>query len=71
MADDNGDDDNSNGGGGTSARGFAKMVQDNPDRQRDIAASGGRASPGKFKKGDERTRQAGRKGGSASSRSNA
>ena len=58
------DEDNSSSGR-TSKRGFAAMSQE--DRER-IASAGGRASSGKFKKGDQRTKDAGRKGGRASSR---
>ena len=37
--------------------------------QREIASKGGKASSGSFEKGSERAREAGRKGGSVSTRS--
>jgi len=46
----------------TSQRGFASMDE---NKQREIASKGGKASGGKFKKGDERAREAGRKGAEA------
>lgn len=46
---------------GTSKRGFASM---DPDRQREIASKGGKASGGKFTKGSQRASEAGKKGGS-------
>lgn len=46
----------------TSQRGFASMDE---DKQREIASKGGKASGGKFKKGSERAREAGRKGAEA------
>jgi general stress protein YciG len=45
-----------------SNRGFASM---DAEKQREIASKGGRASGGKFKAGDERTSEAGRKGAAA------
>lgn len=44
----------------TSKRGFASMDQ---DKQREIAAKGGRESGGNFKNDPERAAEAGRKGG--------
>lgn len=54
-------------GKGKSARGFASM---DPERQRAIAAKGGRSqgranNPGNFANNPERAAQAGRKGGKA------
>jgi general stress protein YciG len=46
-------------------RGFAAMSEDQADRIRSL---GGKNSPMKFKRGDERTKAAGRKGGSRSRR---
>jgi uncharacterized protein len=46
---------------GTSKRGFASM---DPDKQREIASKGGKASGGNFKNDREKARAAGRKGGS-------
>lgn len=46
-------------------RGFAAMRKEDADRIRSL---GGMNSPMKFKRGDERTRAAGRKGGSRSRR---
>ena len=46
-------------------RGFAAMPQDVAQR---IRSEGGRNSPMKFKKGDPRTRELGRRGGSRSRR---
>lgn len=43
-----------------SKRGFAAM---DPERQREIAREGGRASGGNFKNDREKAREAGRKGG--------
>ncbi|KAJ5982636.1 hypothetical protein N7451_012736 [Penicillium sp. IBT 35674x] len=40
--------------------GFASM---DPQKQRDVASSGGHASSGSFNPGDERAKEAGRKGG--------
>lgn len=45
-------------------RGFAKMPR---EKVREIARKGGEASPTKFKVGDPRAREAGRKGGLARS----
>ncbi|MBX4188825.1 stress-induced protein [Candidatus Saccharibacteria bacterium] len=55
MADDN-----------KSPRGFAAMSKEQADR---IRSMGGKKSPMKFKKGDSRTKAAGRLGGSRSRRS--
>ena len=49
----------------TSKRGFAAMSQADADRIRSL---GGKNSPMKFKKGDARTKELGRKGGSRSRR---
>ncbi|MFC3073291.1 general stress protein [Shinella pollutisoli] len=46
--------------GDTSKRGFASMDQ---DKQREIAAKGGRESGGNFKNDPEKASEAGRKGG--------
>ena len=46
--------------GNTSKRGFASM---DPDRQRQIASKGGKASGGNFKKDPQRASRAGKKGG--------
>ena len=51
------------GQSGTSHRGFAAM---DPNKQREIASMGGRASSGNFKHDPARASQAGRKGGEAS-----
>ena len=48
----------------TSKRGFASM---DPDKQREIASKGGKASGGQFKAGDERTKRAAKKGGESRS----
>lgn len=48
----------------TSNRGFASMSE---DKQREIASKGGKASGGKFKSGDKRTSEAGRRGAEAQS----
>lgn len=37
-----------------------------PDKQREIASMGGKASSGSFEPGSEKAREAGRKGGKAS-----
>jgi general stress protein YciG len=50
----------------TSPRGFAAMSKEQADRIRSL---GGKKSPMKFKKGDARTKAAGRVGGSRSRRS--
>jgi general stress protein YciG len=50
----------------TSNRGFAAMSKEQADRIRSL---GGKKSPMKFKKGDARTKAAGRLGGSRSRRS--
>ncbi|KAL4919252.1 hypothetical protein BDW62DRAFT_179727 [Aspergillus aurantiobrunneus] len=42
--------------------GFASM---DPDKQHDIASKGGQTSGGSFQPGEERAREAGRKGGKA------
>lgn len=44
----------------SSKRGFASM---SPDKQREIASKGGKASGGNFKNNPERAREAGKKGG--------
>jgi general stress protein YciG len=49
-----------------SPRGFAAMSAEEADRIRSL---GGKKSPMKFKRGDKRTIDAGRKGGSRSRRS--
>ncbi|HEX5448386.1 MAG TPA: hypothetical protein VFW90_04305 [Candidatus Saccharimonadales bacterium] len=49
----------------SSPRGFAAMNSEEADRIRSL---GGKKSPMKFKKGDKRTIEAGRKGGSRSRR---
>ncbi len=48
-----------------SPRGFAAMSTEEADRIRSL---GGKKSPMKFKRGDRRTIEAGRKGGSRSRR---
>ncbi|CAI4213220.1 unnamed protein product [Parascedosporium putredinis] len=53
----------SSGNSGTGKQGFASM---DPDRQREIASMGGKASGGSFEKGSERAREAGAKGGASS-----
>jgi general stress protein YciG len=50
----------------SNPRGFAAMSEQEADRIRSL---GGKKSPMKFKKGDKRTIEAGRKGGSRSRRS--
>ncbi|KAF8469056.1 hypothetical protein BDZ91DRAFT_792829 [Kalaharituber pfeilii] len=55
----------SKGGKASHSGGFASM---DPEKQREIASMGGKASSGSFEKGSERAREAGRKGGSVSSR---
>lgn len=57
--------DSSNDNSGTSNRGFAAMDE---DKQRAIASKGGQASGGNFKNDRQKAREAGRKGGSRSSR---
>lgn len=49
-----------------SNRGFASM---SPEKQREIASMGGKASSGNFKNDPARASKAGKKGGQASSRS--
>ncbi|GEM_PF-2238854 len=49
----------------SSPRGFAAMPKEQADR---IRSMGGKKSPMKFKKGDARTKAAGRLGGSRSRR---
>jgi general stress protein YciG len=44
-----------------SRRGFAAM---DPEKQREIASKGGKASGGNFKNNPQRASEAGRKGGS-------
>ncbi|OZJ06314.1 Conidiation-specific protein 10 [Bifiguratus adelaidae] len=51
----------SKGGQSSAGGGFSSM---DPQKQHDIASKGGKASTGKFEKGSERAREAGRKGGS-------
>jgi len=53
-------------GKGTSSRGFASMDE---NKQREIASKGGKASGGNFKNDRKRASEAGKKGGSNSSRS--
>ncbi|KAJ5771646.1 hypothetical protein N7520_002175 [Penicillium odoratum] len=48
------------GGQSSHHGGFASM---DADKQREIASAGGQASSGSFKPGDERAKEAGRKGG--------
>jgi general stress protein YciG len=48
-------------GNRSSRRGFAAM---DPERQREIASKGGKASGGNFKNNPQRASEAGRKGGS-------
>ena len=50
---------------GSSRRGFASM---DPEKQREIAAKGGRASGGNFANDPQRASEAGRKGGRARAR---
>lgn len=50
---------------GTSSRGFASMDE---KKQRAIASKGGKASGGNFKNNPKRASEAGKKGGSNSSR---
>ena len=52
--------------GNTSKRGFASMDK---NKQREIAAAGGRASGGNFKRDRKRASAAGKKGGENSHRS--
>ncbi|CDH53081.1 predicted protein [Lichtheimia corymbifera JMRC:FSU:9682] len=52
------------GGHASHSGGFHNM---DPQKQHEIASKGGRASTGHFKKGSERAREAGRKGGLARS----
>lgn len=47
---------------GTSNRGFASM---DPDRQREIASEGGKASGGNFANDPQRASEAGKKGAAA------
>lgn len=47
----------------TSKRGFASM---DPDRQRQIASKGGKASGGNFKNDPQKASRAGKKGGQSS-----
>jgi general stress protein YciG len=58
---------NMNSSGG-STRGFAQMIKNDPQRQKAIASKGGSMSPGNFKNDRKRASEAGRRGGSASSR---
>lgn len=53
----------SKGGQASHSGGFASM---DPDKQREIASQGGKASSGSFEPGSEKAREAGRKGGQAS-----
>ncbi|OJJ40133.1 hypothetical protein ASPWEDRAFT_178026 [Aspergillus wentii DTO 134E9] len=48
------------GGQSSHQGGFASM---DPGKQKDIASKGGHASGGSFQPGDERAKEAGRKGG--------
>ncbi|KAL4928471.1 general stress protein [Aspergillus undulatus] len=50
------------GGQSSHQGGFASMEA---DKQRDIASQGGHASGGSFQPGEERAKEAGRKGGKA------
>ncbi|OJJ00304.1 hypothetical protein ASPVEDRAFT_164975 [Aspergillus versicolor CBS 583.65] len=50
------------GGQQSHAGGFASM---DTDKQRDIASQGGQASSGSFQPGEQRAKEAGRKGGKA------
>ncbi|CBF76275.1 CONX_NEUCR CONIDIATION-SPECIFIC PROTEIN 10 [Aspergillus nidulans FGSC A4] len=50
------------GGQSSHSGGFASM---DSEKQRNIASQGGHASSGSFQPGDERAREAGRKGGKA------
>ncbi|KAL4913718.1 hypothetical protein BDW62DRAFT_205280 [Aspergillus aurantiobrunneus] len=50
------------GGQASHSGGFASM---DPGKQHDIASHGGQASGGSFQPGEERAREAGRKGGKA------
>ncbi|GAB5589143.1 hypothetical protein Unana1_04043 [Umbelopsis nana] len=52
----------SKGGKAGHNKGFKQM---DSEKQHEIASKGGHASPSKFEKGSERTREAGRKGGKA------
>ena len=58
--------DSNNDNGSTSPRGFAAMDE---EKQKAIASKGGQASGGNFKNDRAKAREAGRKGGSRSSRS--
>ncbi len=54
-------------------RGFAAMIETDPEKQREIASKGGKAAhangtPHKFQAGSEEAREAGRRGGSRSRR---
>ncbi|KAJ5984896.1 hypothetical protein N7499_008885 [Penicillium canescens] len=51
------------GGQSSHQGGFASM---DPNKQRNIASEGGHASSGSFQPGDERAKEAGRKGGQSS-----
>ncbi|KAI9368883.1 hypothetical protein BJX61DRAFT_190702 [Aspergillus egyptiacus] len=50
------------GGQASHSGGFASM---DTEKQHDIASKGGQASGGSFQPGDERAREAGRRGGKA------
>ena len=70
MANNQGNRDNrgSQGGGSGSGRGFASM---DPERRREIASRGGKASGGNFANDTARAAEAGRRGGeSRANRSN-
>ncbi|KAJ5576116.1 con-10 [Penicillium sp. DV-2018c] len=54
------------GGQSSHKGGFASMDR---EKQRNIASKGGHASGGRFERGAERTKEAGRRGGHARSRS--
>ncbi|KAJ2960580.1 hypothetical protein NQZ79_g3998 [Umbelopsis isabellina] len=55
----------SKGGHASHSGGFASM---DPEKQHNIASKGGHASSGKFEKGSEKAREAGKKGGKAAGR---
>ncbi|ORE09512.1 conidiation-specific protein con-10 [Rhizopus microsporus var. microsporus] len=57
----------SKGGHASHTGGFASM---DPEKQHDIASKGGKASSGSFTQGSERAKEAGRKGGRRSHRTN-
>jgi uncharacterized protein len=60
-----------NNNGNNKKRGFARMVEDDPDRQREIASEGGKTAHEKgtaHQFDSEEGREAGRKGGQARGR---